>query len=85
MTDDLDPAAEGRRAGRELWPAGASWVPEPLLARLAAANAARTAAERAASDAAGVERDPDAAVIARRRRRSLERRAEERRAHPDGH
>lgn len=29
--DDIDPEAEGRRAGRELWPAGASWVPEKVL------------------------------------------------------
>jgi hypothetical protein len=116
----IDPEAEGRRVGRELWPAGASWVPDEvldawralaarhpeidadaprttflnaaraarrsapttreaqgrseLLARLAAANAARTAAARADADATGAERDPDAAVIARRRRESLERR-----------
>ncbi|GAA4155186.1 hypothetical protein GCM10022286_03790 [Gryllotalpicola daejeonensis] len=116
----VDVEAEGRRVGRELWPAGASWVPDEvldawqelaakhpaiatdatraaflnaaraarksaptaqelrgrgeLLARLAAANAARTAATRAANDVAGAERDPDAAVIARRRRESLERR-----------
>jgi hypothetical protein len=120
VADDIDLEAEGRRVGRELWPAGASWVPDEVLAawqalalrhpiidtgaarttflnaaraarrsaptdseargraelldRLAAANAARTAATRAANDAAGAERDPDAAVIARRRRESLERR-----------
>jgi hypothetical protein len=118
--DDVDLEAEGRRAGRERWPAGASWVPDEvlaaweelaarhpsvateaarttfvnaaraarksaptsaeaqgraeLLARLAAANAARTAAARAQADAAGAARDPEATVIARRRRESLERR-----------
>ncbi|GAA4172664.1 hypothetical protein [Gryllotalpicola koreensis] len=117
---EVDLEAEGRRVGRELWPAGASWVPDEvleawqeltvrhpiidtdaararflnaaraarksaptaseavgraeLLARLQAANAARTAAERASHDAEGAERDPDAAAIARRRRASLERR-----------
>ncbi|WP_022880790.1 hypothetical protein [Gryllotalpicola ginsengisoli] len=29
----IDFAEEGRRAGRELWPAGASWVPEEVNAR----------------------------------------------------
>ncbi|AYG04905.1 hypothetical protein [Gryllotalpicola protaetiae] len=118
--DQADPDVEGRRVGRELWPAGASWVPEEvldawreiaarhpvidtdaartaflnaarsarksapttaesrgrgeLLARLAAANAARTAAAHEANDEAGAERDPEAAVIARRRRDSFERR-----------
>jgi len=32
---ELDPAAEGARAGRELWPAAASWVPDEVLARWA--------------------------------------------------
>jgi hypothetical protein len=31
-TPSPDLAAEGRRVGRELWPAGASWVPEEVLA-----------------------------------------------------
>jgi len=30
--DEFDPEAEGRRVGRELWPAGASWVPDEVLA-----------------------------------------------------
>ena len=120
MGDAVDAEAEGRRVGRELWPAGASWVPEEvleawreiaarhpvidtdtartvflnaarsarksapttaeapgraeLLARLAAANAARTAAAHEANDEAGAERGPDAAIVARRRRESFERR-----------
>jgi hypothetical protein len=118
--DEVDPEAEGRRTGRERWPAGTSWVPDEvlaaweelaarhpsiatdaarttflnaaraarksaptraeaegraeLLARLAAGNAARTAAARGQAGAAGAPRDPEAAVIARRRRESLERR-----------
>ena len=52
MTEELDPAAEGRLAGREFWPAGASWVPDEVLARWSelavqhpsfATDAARTA------------------------------------------
>lgn len=126
MGESVDLEAEGRRVGRELWPAGATWVPDEvlgawalvaaqhpliatdaartaflnaaraarksaptateaqgraaLLAHLAAANAARTRAERAANDEAGTERDPEATVIARRRRASFERR----RARRDG-
>jgi hypothetical protein len=55
-----DPEAEGRRAGRELWPAGASWVPDEVQARFAQlaaehpsldTDAARTAFLNAARDA----------------------------------
>jgi hypothetical protein len=60
--EGFDPAAEGRRAGRALWPAGASWVPEAVLARLEElaarhphppgdADAARTAFLNAARNA----------------------------------
>jgi hypothetical protein len=41
MPDDSGLEAEGRRIGRELWPAGASWVPDEVLAAfeaLAAGN-----------------------------------------------
>lgn len=41
MPDGTDLEAEGRRVGRELWPAGASWVPDEVLAAfetLAAGN-----------------------------------------------
>ena len=62
MTTDpaVDPEAEGSRAGRELWPAGASWVPDEVLARFAElaaqhpslnTDAARTAFLNAARNA----------------------------------
>jgi len=60
--EGFDAEAEGRRAGRELWPAGASWVPDAVLERLAelaarhphpdaVADAARAAFLNAARDA----------------------------------